>query len=660
MNSKNLMKLIEFSKNMHLLYVEDNAEVRMNTLDFLNIFFDDITVCCDGKEGLEAFSKQSFDLIITDINMINMNGLEMIEAIKKINSQIPVFILSAHDDSEYLMESINLDIDAYIQKPLTPEVFTDKLKKIVDIVKVNKKHTILLNELNQLKDIADRSSIVSKTDIYGNITYVNDKFCTISGYSRDELIGKPHNIVRHPDISPSLFKDMWRTVKDEKKPWFGQIKNRTKLGKTYYVDSVINPVLDEYGNVCEIIAMRYNVTDFINSKQKLFDEINRMEKPLLLMAQIEEYETLKNFYDIKTVQDIEDKFEQDALNYFLPECKFKYIYALGEGQYAFLKENTDLLSREEQESSLKAFQHNVKGSMIRLDDYEYDIRITLSYATKKEDLFRDAMLGLDYALKSKKDFVFADGLSRNEQIQASKNIVAIKMIQKAISKQNIASYFQPIVNNETGQIEKYESLVRLVDNDRIVLPDSFLDVAKKGKYYQQITNIILVNSFKQLTLCDKEISINLSAVDIEEEITRDKIISLLNEYKEHAHRVIFELLEDEKIKDFSTIKAFISRVKAYGVQIAIDDFGAGYSNFERILDYQPDIIKIDSSLIKNIDTDKKSFDMVESIYTFASKLGIETVAEFVWNKEIQEIVNNIGINYSQGFYFGKPKSLSDK
>ncbi len=657
MDSKSLMKLIDYSKNMHLLYVEDNSEVRINTLDFLNIFFDHITVCCDGEEGLEAFNKNNFDLIITDINMIHMNGLEMIQAIKKINSHIPVFILSAHDDAEYLIESINLDIDAYIQKPLTPEVFTDKLKKTVEIVKANRRHATLLNELSQLKDIADRSSIVSKTDINGNITYVNDKFCTISGYSREELLGKPHSIVRHPDVSSSVFKDMWHTIKEEKKAWFGQIKNRTKSGKSYYVDSVINPVLDEQGNICEIIAMRYNVTDLISSKEKLLDEISRMEKPMLLIAKIEDYEILKNFYDAKTVQNIEDKFEEDALKYFLPECKFRFIYALGEGKYAFLKENFDLSSKQQQESDLKVFQHNVKGSIIKLDDYEYDIRITLSYATQKEDLYKDAILGLEYALKSKKDFIFSDGLSKNEQIKASKNIVAIKMIQKAISKQKITSFFQPIINNETGQIEKYESLVRILDNDRIVLPESFLDIAKKGKYYQQITNIILNNSFKQLTLCDKEISINLSAIDIEEEVTREKIISLLDEHKEHAHRIIFELLEDEEVTNLSNIKVFISDVKAYGVQIAIDDFGAGYSNFERILEYQPNIIKIDSSLIKNIDTDKKSLEIVDSIYTFASKLGIKTVAEFVSNEQIQKIVSKIGINYSQGFYFGKPEPL---
>lgn len=162
MNSENLMKLIDYSKNLRLLYVEDNSEVRMNTIDFLNIFFDHITVCTDGEEGLEAFIQQKFDLIITDINMVHMNGLEMIKIIKKTDDQIPVFILSAYNDADYLMESIDLDIDAYMQKPLTPEVFTAKLKKAIEVIKANKEHTALLNELNQLKNMADRSSIVSK------------------------------------------------------------------------------------------------------------------------------------------------------------------------------------------------------------------------------------------------------------------------------------------------------------------------------------------------------------------------------------------------------------------------------------------------------------------------------------------------------------------
>ena len=654
MNTYNLKELIGYSKTLQLLYVEDNLEVRENTVDFLKIFFENITLCTQGQEGLEAFKKAHFDLIITDINMPVMNGLEMIQKIKKVNPNIPVFVLSAHDDAEYLVESIDLDIDAYIQKPLTPETFTAKLHKTMDYLQKIHAHDTMLNELNQLKEIADRSSIVSRTDIHGNITYINEQFCEISGYTKEELIGKPHSIVRHPDMPTAQFKELWDTIKKEKKPWFGQLKNQTKSGSAYYVDCVINPVLDKQGEVQEYLAMRYDVTNLISPKEKLFDEIKRMSNPLLLIGAIEEYDILKHFYHLQTIEEIEKQFEKDALNYFTSKLPFKYVYALGEGIFAFLTPYPEAYSQEEVEKELKAFQHNVKGSVIQLDEYAYDIRLTLSYATQKETLFKDAMLGIEHAYKQKADFIFANHLAQQEQKQAMENMATIKMIQKAITQQNIISFFQPIINNKTGEIEKYESLVRLIDEEEIISPMAFLEIAKKGKYYQQITHIVIQNSFKQLIECDKEISINLSAIDIEEEETQRIILSLLEEHKEHTHRLIFELLEDENIKNFETIKTFIKKVKTYNVQIAIDDFGSGYSNFERILEYHPDILKIDGSLIKNIETNQNSRDIVETIYSFASKLNIKTVAEFVSNAQIHQIVSKIGIDYSQGFHLGKP------
>ena len=153
------------------------------------------------------------------------------------------------------------------------------------------------------------------------------------------------------------------------------------------------------------------------------------------------------------------------------------------------------------------------------------------------------------------------------------------------------------------------------------------------------------------------ISINLSALDIELKSTRDKIFKLLKEYKQYRSRLLFELLEDESVKDFRLIKNFIQDVKDLGVKIAIDDFGSGYSNFERLLEYQPDILKIDACLIKDIQTNSYSLSVVETIVNFAKKQNIQTVAEFVENEAVFDIVNDLGIDYSQGYYFGKAEAL---
>jgi EAL domain-containing protein (putative c-di-GMP-specific phosphodiesterase class I) len=138
---------------------------------------------------------------------------------------------------------------------------------------------------------------------------------------------------------------------------------------------------------------------------------------------------------------------------------------------------------------------------------------------------------------------------------------------------------------------------------------------------------------------------------------REAILKLLQENKEDASRVVFELLEDESIKDFSIVKKFITEIKTYGVKIAIDDFGAGYSNYERLLDYQPDILKIDGCLIRNIEESSYSLSVVKSIVTFAKEQNIQTIAEFIENEAIYKIVKELGVDFSQGYYFGKPAPL---
>jgi diguanylate cyclase (GGDEF)-like protein/PAS domain S-box-containing protein len=124
------------------------------------------------------------------------------------------------------------------------------------------------NLLNEYKKAVDLSNIVSKTNPKGIITYVNDKFCEVSGYKREELIGKPHNIVRHPIMPSRIYKELWDTIK-AKKTWNGLITNIQKDGKSYTVYSTIVPILDIDGDVVEYIAIRHDVTEFEQAKEQL-------------------------------------------------------------------------------------------------------------------------------------------------------------------------------------------------------------------------------------------------------------------------------------------------------------------------------------------------------------------------------------------------------
>jgi len=224
------------------------------------------------------------------------------------------------------------------------------------------------------------------------------------------------------------------------------------------------------------------------------------------------------------------------------------------------------------------------------------------------------------------------------------NIYWIKKIKTAIEEDRFVPYFQTLYKNQTNKIEKYEGLIRMVEEDgEIISPWYFLEISKNAKYYHQLTRIMIEKSFDAFKDREEGFSINLACGDIENKEMREYIITKLEENPSMAKRLVFELLEDEPFHFFDVLKSFVHEVKSYGVKIAIDDFGSGYSNFTRLMDFQPDILKIDGSLIKNILRDDFSMSIVTTMQLFADKLGIKTVAEFVSAQEIQACIKEIGI-----------------
>lgn len=260
-------------QNFNILYVEDEDIIREHTSRILArmVEKDNIFTAKNGVEGIKAFETVKVDLIISDIMMPIMNGLDMIAEIKTLNSKIPVILTTAFDSPEYFLKAIELNIDKYIIKP----VVGTKLKEAIE--DIHKKFLLQrdLNEqkqiLNEYKHAIDESSIVSKSDLKGDITYVNKLFCRVSGYSEEELIGKPHNIVRHPDTPKEAFKELWETIL-AKKIWRGRIKNRKRNGDYYIVETVITPILDKNGDIKEFISIRQDVTEFVKVGRELIEQ----------------------------------------------------------------------------------------------------------------------------------------------------------------------------------------------------------------------------------------------------------------------------------------------------------------------------------------------------------------------------------------------------
>jgi c-di-GMP phosphodiesterase len=521
--------------------------------------------------------------------------------------------------------------------------------------------------LDQYKMVLDESSVVSKTDARGVITYVNDAFCEVSGFSREELIGKNHNMVRHPDTPAELFKDLWGTIQSGK-IWKETFKNLSKGGKTYHVKTVIAPIFDDEGIIVEYIAARVNVTELITKEQiiqrQLQDTLSGLKNRTALLNDLEEYEN----NDVSLVLINIDRFSNinDYFGYEVGDLLLKsfaerlrdtvlhdYVYRISGDEFAIICKdrifNDELRDHViEHLDKLENFKYSVAG-------YEHTLNVTCGVAHAiYSDVYNLAHMALKEAKEQRSKLIFFNDNTELSEKNRN-NIWMISKLKSAIEEDRIVPYFQGILDHNSHKITKFEALIRLIVKDGTVLnPFWFLEHAKKSKLYDKLTQIMIKKTFATFEKNGYEFSLNLTLRDI----TNDETRSFLYETLEHSSassRAVFEIVESEGIENFEEVAEFIKAVKAYGCKIAIDDFGTGYSNFSYLSKLDIDYIKIDGSLIKNITQDDDHLLTVESILFYSQRKKIQTIAEFVENKEIYLTLISLGVDFSQGFLFATPQ-----
>ena len=301
-----------------------------------------------------------------------------------------------------------------------------------------------------------------------------------------------------------------------------------------------------------------------------------------------------------------------------------------------------------------------KNRVIHIEELSLDIfiNITLGISIAQEEPVKTAGIALKKAKKANmKFFVYNNEIDTKDVIK--KSMYWREKIKLAIEEDLVTPFYQPIFNREK-QIVKYETLMRLRDkNDEgeviYLSPYLFLDISVKTKQYLQLSNQVISKAFADLSKTDKQVSLNLSfkdILDLDFVISLDKNLDKIDNQKKQ--QIVFEILESDYITDYTLLEEFIVKYREQGIQIAIDDFGTGYSNFAHILKIRPNYIKIDGSLIKNINTEKSSYELVKSIIDFSKALNIKVIAEFVHSAEVYKTVLELGVDEFQGFYLAEP------
>jgi PAS domain S-box-containing protein len=257
-------------KRLKALYVEDDDNIRNELSSLLGNFFDTVYTAADGEEGLALFQQHQHDIdvVLSDINMPKMTGIEMVKEIRKIDTKIPVMFATAYSDNEYLADAIKLRVYDYIIKPIDIRHLLTIMNDLANVLYQEFLIEQQNKELERYKDVIDQNNIVIKTDIEKNITYVNHQFCDITGYEEDELIGQPFECLKHKDTDMALIDEMFDTVfKNE--AWIGKIKSQTKFEDFYVVDCYTIATLNDAGQITGTISIQKDITAEVNQKRQM-------------------------------------------------------------------------------------------------------------------------------------------------------------------------------------------------------------------------------------------------------------------------------------------------------------------------------------------------------------------------------------------------------
>lgn len=589
-------------------------------------------------------------------------------------------ILNSHK-KHYLVVLKNQGNKVYIigiRKKCLDNFIIENILKYLDIINKNKQSYIALGKIMslkpdkngnfgylyymppRLKELQGLVLSVKKPDMKGNLfreKYLNcfrhNKSCFVTYYWKNPITGKIEKKISYfeylKEFNFSIIKGIYKSQ------ILKEINLRAKKYKkntfiifeiaiiVYFIILLIFIFIQQifFNRIKLKLIKNYEElkNGLINSVY--FDALTALPNRNKLIEDIKKYNSLI-LIDIEDFSDINDVFGFEKGDKVLKELsvqlknEYKNVYRIGSDEFAicFLEKITE------------NFLKKLINKKIKIENI--NISLIMGASNFKERLYESAEMALKFAvkLKNKKYLLYDESMYLKQKEKLNK----INLLKNVLEKRNIIPYYQCIVD-KSGNIVKYESLMRIKINNKIETPFFFIDLIKEARLYSDFSRIMIEKVLKDIEKIPMKVSINLSYDDIANEEMRSFILNSINET--NAKKIVFEILESESVQNYKKVRSFINKAKEKGIEIAIDDFGSGYSNFVRVLNLEPDIIKIDASLIKNIQN-PKNYKMVALIVEFAKSFNLKTVAEFVSDKEIFDIAKNMGIEEFQGYYFCRP------
>lgn len=429
-------------KRLRLLYVEDDTVIRTELSQLLSNFFDTVYTAEDGKEGLEIYlrNQDDIDIILSDINMPKLSGIDMVKAIRGVDPKVPIFFATAHSDTEFLSEAIKLKIYEYIIKPIDIRHLLTLMNDLAAVLYQEFLIEQKNKELEKYKEVTDLNNIVIETDIHMKIVKVNDLCCKISGYSKEELIGQDFKFLKHHDSSNDLYVKMYAEVLNNKS-WHGTLKNSTKDGGTFTTECYMITILTDAGEVEGAISIQKDITEELSKKREMQRALMKDKSEIFIRSKEGNAEQHAIINDLKMkLEDAQEEFFKAQRN------TDKYIYTAEK----YSLENRNL------KNELSAYKRNA-------DKHNTSLKLTKENSDLRLDIKRLKIKIEDIKTKLNKEKKQVEVNFEIEIDELTEKLVKMTEKYEAIETDDVLvqklEYWKEKAKNESQRVESLEKQI---------------------------------------------------------------------------------------------------------------------------------------------------------------------------------------------------------
>ena len=536
----------------------------------------------------------------------------------------------------------------------------------------------------------DAAAIFSETDLDGRITYVNDLFCAVSGYSREELLGADHRILSSGLHPPEFFSALWRTIALGQ-VWKGEICNRAKDGTLYWVDSTLVPLLDDAsGRVLRYVSIRFDVSE----NRKLLHSLQwRVGHDVLtglpnrvvlsdLLNQALDFSREENIplavcmLDLDGFKAVNDGYGHACGDLLLVEVANRLrAIVRGEDVVARLAGDEFVLIlryvRDLQE--LRAALHRVLGAIstpysIHGKDISVfaSIGVTLFPADNDDadTLLRHADQAMYVAKQGGRNRFHLFDVHRDREVKATYQTV--ELVRHALSNGELCLHFQPKVNMRTGTVIGFEALLRWQHPQRgMVSPNEFLPLVEETDLIVDIGEWVMgqvMTLLQQWQLAGRgwPISVNIAARHFQRADFVERLKGLMERYPQVPPQLLdLEIVESVAIDNIQPVSDCLEACQALGVQFSLGDFGTGHASLSYLKRLRTETIKIDRVFVADILQDQNDRALAQALIGLARALGRKVVAEGLETREHGELLMALGCDVAQGYFIALPMPASE-